>query len=519
MRIVRPYGQSVTRAIGSGRAEQRRLLRLREALHAVEGGALERDLIAFAGTHDALVIAQWISTIDKIATKPRGSKRPTAMQRDLRQELGEAAWAHLVQARLLPGLDGDGAAWLEKLWRFKVHPYPDGLAKPERTRDGRPKEPPSPRGRWYARFAGDVEPAEIDAAAVVQRIHEHLHVAAYRMALGRPVKRLGQIEARARSIAGNVPRPDAGTGVALTWTTAGDAYVARVGNIAEQIREAALAREAGEDGAGTRRVGPDVAARVLHAAWADLFDGSRPSFEEARQRQPELVALHEAIRDRYSRTLKRHGKDRREHRDQRRQVSDLLPRSMPALFALLDATARNRDLAGLVRLGKVIHYEAAARAGGSEPGDAPAHVLTHWPTDVRESHSWTSDGQAAIKRNEAFVRIWRHGLALARQTLTDWADPKGTLDADILLAAGIDQATSRKRFDPAHHERKLNVLLGSRASLFIDGRSDDFRKGTLRLALEGIAQLRHNAFHFNGLAGFTQALRLTKPKPTSCVPL
>ena len=106
-------------------------------------------------------------------------------------------------------------------------------------------------------------------------------------------------------------------------------------------------------------------------------------------------------------------------------------------------------------------------------------------------------------------------LALARQTLTDWADPAGTLGADILLAAGIDQATGNKRFDPVWHAQKLQVLFGSRARLFVDERSDDFKKATLRLAIEGVAQLRHNSFHFNGLGGFTRALQLTKSQPVA----
>ncbi len=488
MRIIRPYGRSATRPAAAGSERRERILKLRETQPGETG---ERVIVPFAESDDALVIAQWISTIDKIATKPKGDKQPTQAQRELRQKLGEAAWASIVRNKLLPGLAADTDGYFKKLWDFKIAPYPDGNDAPPR--------PPSPKGRWYARFAGNVAPEHIDAAAVAASIHQHLYTAAYRMAPGRPNHRKGRIKARAESIADNALSLKRAGAIGRAWSDDDRAtYEDKAGNIAEQIRQAASEREG-----ANQRVGVDVAAKVLHEAWPKLFDGEALSFKDARDRSSGLVELHEAIRDRYSRTLKRHGKDQKAHGEHRRKVSTLLPATMANLFALVERTLENRDLAALVRLGKVIHYEAATAQ------DTPADVVTHWPTDVSGSRYWTSDGQAEIKRNEAFVRIWRHSLALARQTLVNWADPGGRINTDILLGAGIREATCAC-FDPQHHERKLKLLFGSRAGLFMDGRDDAFKKETLRVALKGVADLRHSAFHFKGLGGFSQALGALK---------
>lgn len=497
MRIIRPYGRSATRPAETGGERRERVLKLRET-HPGETG--ERQIAPFATSHDALVIAQWISTIDKIATKPKGDRKPTQAQSNLREKLGEAAWDFIVEKKLLPGLAADADGYFKKLWDFKIAPYPDGTYTPPEG-----KQPPSPKGRWYARFAGDVAPEDVNAAEVAASIHEHLYTAAYRMADGRPNHPMGRIEARAASIAANSLSLERAGARERTWTDDDRrSYEEKAGNIAEQIRQAAIAQESAH-----RRVGVDVAARVLHEAWPKLFEGEALSFKDARDRSSGLVELHEAIRDRYSRTLKRHGKDQKAHGEHRRKVSTLLPATMEGLFALVDSTLENRDLAALVRLGKVIHYEAAKsedtpdEAAVSE--DMPADVVNRWPADVSGSRYWSSDGQAEIKRNEAFVRIWRHSLALARQTLVDWADPGGRINTDILLGGGITQAIGTC-FDPRHHERKLKLLFGSRSALFTDIRDEAFKKETLRVALKGVADLRHSAFHFKGLGGFSQAL-------------
>ena len=188
MLIVKPYGRS---EVARGEDEAlRRQLRLRP------DNAGPCPLPEFAETHPELVIAQWISAIDRIAAKPPANRRPTPEQRQLRDRLGRAAWS-LLEKRLPP----DRADELAKLWRRKVHPYGD---RDDDRASGREK------GRWYARFAGETAPGDIgeaEAADTARKIEEHLYEAEYRIDGGRPHGRKGRIVARATSIAGNVVTP------------------------------------------------------------------------------------------------------------------------------------------------------------------------------------------------------------------------------------------------------------------------------------------------------------------------
>ncbi|MCG8354011.1 MAG: type VI-A CRISPR-associated RNA-guided ribonuclease Cas13a, partial [Kiloniellales bacterium] len=136
--------------------------------------------------------------------------------------------------------------------------------------------------------------------------------------------------------------------------------------------------------------------------------------------------------------------------------------------------------------------------------DEPRNILDHWPADVSKSRYWTSDGQSEIKRNEAFVRVWRHAIALASRILTHWADPEGSVTEDILDDQAVRQVTG-PGFDEAGYDRKLVLLFGNRASLFT-GADQGFKQSVLKFALAGIGSLRHSAFHFKGRGGFAQAL-------------
>jgi hypothetical protein len=83
MQIVRPYGSSHSKRAAGG---------LRRVLIDNTPGRIEHDDIPkFARSHDQLVIAQWISTIDKIARKPTGRKLPTREQREFRNRLAMPA--------------------------------------------------------------------------------------------------------------------------------------------------------------------------------------------------------------------------------------------------------------------------------------------------------------------------------------------------------------------------------------------------------------------------------------------
>lgn len=499
MRIIRPYGTSATEPDDAKPATLQRVLRYQaQDANAPTSKAIE----PFAKAHAPLVIGQWISAIDKIAAKPTGNKKPSREQRELRQQLGAAAWDHLVSNNLLPGLAEDKC--LETLWTARLHPY----------RDGTVKKSQKVRGRWYRRFVGDAPPNQVDAEAVVRRIAEHLYERELPIHPDCPPRETGgRIVHRARSIARSVPSlarctlrgsPDD------AWERAWQAYAAQgERDLAATIRAEAETIErpgkasVGRDGnkPARRWVGLDVAAAALYDHWQKVFVCPKMqrvlTVTEVKEDPAWALpfAIHEEVRGVYRSLLKRHGKVAKNTRGPRvSEVARLLPESMDDLKRMLLAKRVNRDVNALIRLGKVIHYEAA----GDHP-DRPAHVLDDWPVGERlaASRYWTSDGQAEIKANEAFVRVWRRVLALMHLTATDWAAPESQRD----VTGSRERATAvGEEFCPDRHRRKVALLFGQHANLFQDGRA------VLRFLLKTLSTLRNNSFHFVGLGGFRAAL-------------
>lgn len=473
MRIIKPYGRSSTEFDGQEKLT-RKLRQSPKYDTSVEIGK-------FAETHPELVIAQWISAIDKIAAKPYGNKKPTPEQWQFRQRLGKAAFRVLTEKKLIDFSESrkKDESTLDKVWWAKIHPYGKGTDKKSSGRT---------EGRWYKRFAGDMDVSKADAAAIVERIYKHLHEHEYRLDEARPQKRKGRIAARAASIRDNALRPrPAVYFVDSLWTDKDEDDYKDKGDVAGDI-----ARKAAELEKTNHRMSVRKAAEVLYAQYGKLFyeNGKVLSIEEARKKSPRLFDLHMAVKDTYVRLLKNHKK---------KSVAHVLPKDMPALFRLIERKSDNRELNALVRMGKVIHYSA----GSKENEDAPRNVIDNWPGDATHSHYWTSDGQAKIKRNEAFVRVWRHTIALAAQTAKDWADPNGKIQKDILF--NIKKVTEAD-FDNAAYQRKLPLLFGNQDDL-LTGNDEGFQKSVLRLALEGLAALRNSSFHFKGRGGFVAALK------------
>lgn len=473
MRIIRPYGRSSTEFDGQEKLT-RKLRQSPKYDTSVEIGK-------FAETHPELVIAQWISAIDKIAAKPYGNKKPTPEQWQFRQRLGKAAFRVLTEKKLIDFSESreKDESTLDKVWWAKIHPYGKGTDKKSSGRT---------EGRWYKRFAGDMDVSKADVAAIVERIYKHLHEHEYRLDEARPQKRKGRIAARAASIRDNALRPrPAVYFVDSLWTDKDEDDYKDKGDVAGDI-----ARKAAELEKTNHRMSVRKAAEVLYAQYGKLFyeNGKVLSIEEARKKSPRLFGLHMAVKDAYVRLLKNHKK---------KSVAHVLPKDMPTLFRLIERKSDNRELNALVRLGKVVHYEAARK----EDKDEPRNVIDNWPDDVTHSDYWTSDGQAKIKRNEAFVRVWRHTIALAAQTAKDWADPNGKIQKDILF--NIKKVTEAD-FDNAAYQRKLPLLFGNQDDLFT-GNDEGFQKSVLRLALEGLAALRNSSFHFKGRGGFVAALK------------
>ena len=456
MRIVKPYGRSAITKPASG--ESRRVLRKRD------DGA-DHDFEEFCGGHPNLVLAQWISVVDKIARKPSGRSKPSKAQRQFRGEIGEVLLPYLTSKEILP-------PELEQKFWSKVHPYPKGVS-------GKAK----PEGRWYKCFLGDAEPDNAALNDLPGKIFAHLYEAEYRITPTLLNKSKGLIAARAESISGNLLQPSSLSGCG--WTKDDEEAYARVGNVAEEIKKKIKELEKSQR-ASMRDVAP-----ALFGQYGRLFHGENDtalSITQAREKHPGLFALHQAVKEAYKRRLSGHKSARH------KPVAEVLPDSMGALFSLVHSARQNARISNLIRIGKIAHYEAA-----------PNSIVDDWPADrLAASLYWTSDGQAEIKRTDAFARVWRTALAHAALTLTDWADPEGRIVDDILISDGKQEA--RDMLDSAAFDRKASVLFGNRAQ-DLQLLSPEKKKDCWSAIRETVAQLRHSNFHFKGINRFVQSIK------------
>ncbi|RCK54224.1 hypothetical protein TH25_02650 [Thalassospira profundimaris] len=502
MRIIKPYGRSHVEGVAT--EQPRRKLRLNTRPD------ISRDIPGFAQSHDALIIAQWISAIDKIATKPKPDQKPTQRQMNLRTTLGDAAWQHLMAKNLLPAAkDPAIREKLHLIWQSKIAPW--GASRPQEEKRGKP----TPKGGWYERFCGALSPEAITqnvARQIAKDIYDHLYVAAKRKGREpvkqgessnkpgkfKPDRKLSLIEERAESIAKNALRP--GTHAPCPWGQDDQAIYEQAGDVATKIYDDARdyledkkRRSGNRNTSSVQYLPRDLAVKILYAQYGRVF-GPDTTIKAALDEQQSLFALHTAIKDCYHRLVN----DAR-----KRHILRILPRNMAALFRLVRAQYDNRDINALIRLGKVIHYHA-----GEQGKDEHHGIRDYWPSqqDIQNSRFWGSDGQADIKRHEAFSRIWRHIIALASRTLHDWADPDSQKftgdDDDILMRAG---AIESNVWDAGRYERKCDVLFGAQASLFCG--AEDFEKATLKQAITGTGNLRNATFHFKGKARFENELQ------------
>ncbi|MEQ9518965.1 MAG: type VI-A CRISPR-associated RNA-guided ribonuclease Cas13a [Parvibaculum sp.] len=512
MLIIKPYGRSHVEPDGTKR---------RRTLHLNTAPKEPQEIAKFAGSDPRLVIAQWVSMIDKIARKPKPDKKPTCEQRAFRDKLGQACWELIEQEKLIPELEGtETRSMFHTLWWSKIRPYPKGDFPPKGTQ-------PAFEGRWYKRFAGETKPENVNHADIARKIYEHLYVAEYRIKPTSSNKHKGLIEARAETINKNVlKQPQEQRAL---WDEKDEATYLQAGDIGRTIYEAAKA-EYNKEGHHRkplhRRLSLSEAGEVFFAQYGRLFSdksGTPLSIKAAETQHTGLFNLHMAVKDFYKRRLK-HSK--------RQNILTSLPKDGAALFALLKAGQQNRDLAGLVRLGKIIHYEMSHQAWnlGTPNSDEikeldrlkclmtswskPDRFKKHWPKRIEESTFWTSKGQAEIQRQEAFVRIWRHIMTLANRTLTDWGYPDTHINHDIFEGHNIDQTV--RQVSAEQHQRKLDLLFGKHGRLLA---SNGLAPRILETAINRMAHLRNHSLHFTDKRIFATALtRLTENVPNIVKP-
>ena len=452
MRITRRYGQT--------RADRE----LRQLIEKAGDGKGKTDIVQFAQKTPELLVAQWASALDKIAAKPRGTEKPTEAQRDFRECLGGAFWDELRGF-----VDTADHAEMKKLWFRKVHPYPKGDKRDKR--DVR-------KTRWYENFCGAIDPAQVNPAEVAAKVKTHLHENQLR--LNGAQKRTGLIVSRAESIAKNVLRLKQD---ANTIPEQADYCVGGIDPIAE-IHRSICTKDKGNY---SPRQALHISAEKLRAHFGRLF-GAGASIDEARTAQPQLFALHEAVKSVYRRRLKR-------CRKKPHTLKTIIPRNWDAMYGEIGTIATNRSCNHDIRLGKVIHYHLLETQGAR----SFAMAKDEWETiqkGIEASDFWHTEKQIYIKQAEAFVRVWRGGLALMARSLRD-ISPPDLVDRDILTKSAHKDALAR--FDDGKFRDQIKILYGDEVSKKLLGDADE-NKALFQFMLEKTAAIRDSIFHFKDMA-------------------
>lgn len=512
MRINRSKGVSVTTFSASNRLERK--LRLASSGNDV-------SLVNLTKNDPDLLVRQYISGIDKVLSKP---KKPEDMHLHwyrLRSALGAAVWDCLV-ARLPNSVQEDRKEFgrIKRNWEWKLHPYAkektlqayEQLLDSDKWkigRNGKPKPLANYRGSRFSLYASG-ENLDVAAAAVGIDVHlfsqERRIDGTLRSSRGSTPNSTGLVEARARSIensvylkhhkAGEISNPP-------VWT-ADDLRMYGKHDLAAAIYKKATDKEnkVGGNGKPTpqRLSSKDVGAALFeHYSAIGLCDQSMEP--ESRQR---LQALHNAVRELYRRLVKNSKRGTESHKSHK--LSARLPRDHAALISLMEKTEENAVIGDLIRHGRNAYY---ARINQDRFGDNAEEASRYF---------WTSEGQAEIKRSEAFTRIWRTVKDQAARTAKSWADrtgdfrdtESGIVSDDILLEKAIRQVTN-DAFDHGWFETKAQLLLGGAAKPFLQATPEVQRQIMLAL-LKITSRIRTDVVHFTSRKKFAERLQASISK-------
>lgn len=183
MKIVRPYGMSKTVFADNT------LTRVIQRRGSEEN---ETSFVNFAKSNPGIVLAQWISAIDKIAAKPNFQDRATKRQHGFRQKLGEAVWKYIAENEVL------AQGYEARFWE-KIHPYPHN------NNDLSDNKTAQIRGRWFRVFFGDVPFWEADLSVIGQKLYDHLYTTANKVEPEAKSRNSGLIQLRGEALENSTP--------------------------------------------------------------------------------------------------------------------------------------------------------------------------------------------------------------------------------------------------------------------------------------------------------------------------
>ena len=498
MKTVTPYGRSKT-VEGS----PNRLL-------AIKNSKKLEEFEGFLLTNEQAVIAAFISVFDKIIKKPLKLTSSSEQAIVSRAKLGAACWEFIEKMF-------SKHEELKPVWQWKLHPYlsRSNIAQLSNLIDIKYDQTnlhidDSFRGKWFFSYFDSEFLTKEDFKQAAEKIYKNLFNERRSILpnKGGALKR-GAIHYRAQSVANSMPLTKTDI-LEIPWTTEAEKEYTRRFDAARAIIAKVIELERHVDQHGRSRplriMTWDVAS-ILYEGFAKVFyegnadsasdDGSKqqnPSKKELAESSGitrELYELHEAIRKYYIRIVKTSSKGTKG----KSPLSGILPQNTYELCRKIRQINHNKNVNRLIRQGRILHYSAQRE-----------QTASHGASENQDYYR-TSDGQAEIKRNEAFVRIWRTAISHGARTFIDFIDQESAAKDkyDVLSAHDIDQL--HKNFNETAYKLKMQLLFGKAGADFIfpkERQNAEF----LKLLLHSFRELRNSALHFNQRTAFVSTLKL-----------
>lgn len=420
----------------------------------------------FALRDKKFLIGQWISTIDKIVTKPK-SGLPSQTQFEQREAIGTACWNLLSEHGILHEEDS-------RYWQQRLHPY--GLEF-------------DPKTRWRGQWHDALTVHDVDCTATAKAIFDHLFVAERRRDGSRKYhpdssEKKGLILNRAHSVERSVHKPSRIPSMETLWTPEDVRQYGEIEDPALKIRQMLEELSQVSPPQYRKKIG-----RLLSDHLFNLTGSRRCAYCETESGAPSpgLLALHDAVKKFYKALGdKKRNEARRKSSDRNFKWEDQV-RDFPAnwrdLEEKLSQQCFNRYTNHLVRFGRVFSYEGKVA------------------TEVKTSPYWTSEGQAQMKEAEAFVRVWRGSMTQATRAIKAWLDPEARVfqqgingpDYDITAVGNINAILENEELKQ-QAIAKAAIYFGSENPIV--GSEPESQRDFLKACLQFVASCRHTTFHY-----------------------
>ena len=471
MKVIKPYGRSIVKN------SERKI-----------NHSAERDIKSiedFMRDDKDFFIAQWISMLDKIITKPHSSERVNSITYRARENLSKAFIKLWNKENLVEYNNG-----FKKKWQAKVHSY----KKPNKLP---PKEDKKliKKGRWYKTFAGDVAPDTCNWNELAKKVYQHLYHKQKSISKdkehssGLIAKRAKSISSNARkfrfensvlgSLSANEQRHISTLKVDIKqkdWQEIKERY--QLALLVDNLKEIIINHKKNSTSSKPKQHLSSAIMACLYQHYGEIF-GRETKIIEIQNKK--LWFYHcmvkEALYQRYSKQALA-------------KKVNLPEITEDILHKLALAIEKNRMLSFAIRLGKVIHYDESAHVDGF--------------IDLKKivnNDYWTSKKQTEIKQKESFIKQWLGALSVANYTLRNLVNYHEN-KKDILLEINL----KIKDENVSHFDNQFKLLFGNNHNLYSNSSNSSDRNVMLVCLQKTLSNIRNASFHFNTAQGFKTVL-------------